>query len=165
MTIASSTDVFFDQLEDLRSATEQTRESLPDLIEWARDTELKSVFETYATTVSRHLQEILAMFDAHSKEPGDDICKAIAGLIEGGNKHIEMAADTSVRGLLLIAHTNRMAHYLQAAAEFTLAIAIQCGLSAEADAVAGILTEHRDFRRSLAKVGTETFNIGIGGVK
>ena len=165
MTIASSTDVFFDQLEDLRSATEQTRDTLPNLIGWGRDTELESVFNAYATAVNRHLQEILAMFDAHSKEPGDDLCKAIAGLIEGGNKHIEMAADATVRGLLLIAHTNRIAHYLQAASEFTLAIAIQCGLRAEADAVADILMQHREFRRSLAKVGTETFDIGIGGVK
>lgn len=165
MTIASSTDVFFDQLEDLRSATRQTRQTLPDLIEWAQGTELEPVFTAYAIAVNRHLQEILAIFDAHSEEPGDDICKAIAGLIEGGNQHIEMAADGTVRGLLLIAHTNRIVHYLQAAAEFTLAIAIKCGLTAEADAVAGILTEHRDFRRSLAKVGTETFDIGMGGVK
>jgi ferritin-like metal-binding protein YciE len=165
MTIATSIDVFFDQLKDLKSATEQTTGTLPELIGWASHAKLRAAFQAYREETTRHLQEILAIFDAHSKDPGDDLCKAVAGLIEGGNAHIEMAGDTVVRDLLLIAHTNRLGHYLRAAAEFSLGIARKCALTAETDAIARMLARHQDFTECLSEVAAERFEVEIGGVR
>jgi ferritin-like metal-binding protein YciE len=165
MTIATSSDVFFDQLRDLKSATEQTIQTMPDLIGWADHARLREAFDAYHAETSRHLQEILAIFEAHSKDPGKDQCKAVAGLIEGGNAHIEMAGDGMVRNLLLIAHTNRLGHYLRAAAEFTLGMARKCSLTAETDVIARMLARHQDFTGWLAEVAAEAFEVEIGGIR
>jgi ferritin-like metal-binding protein YciE len=163
MSIENSNDVFFDQLKDVRSATEQTVDTLPDLIQWASDGRLRELLVSYAAETRGHAREILAIFEGHTKEPGDDSCMAMAGLIEGGNAHIELAGDATVRDHLLIAHCNRIGHYLRGAAEFTLAIAKKCELLPEADVVAGMLTSHQDFTRSLAEVGAAAYELELGG--
>jgi ferritin-like metal-binding protein YciE len=163
MTIASSMDVFFDQLKDLKSATQQTGNSLPDLIRWATHDELRDKLMAYAAVTHAHLEQIRVIFEGHSVDPGDDLCKAMAGLIDGGNSHLEMAADAAVRDHLLIAHCHRIGHYLQAAAEFTLGIARKCELSAEADALAGMVARHREFTESLAGIGANSFGLEMGG--
>jgi ferritin-like metal-binding protein YciE len=159
MTIASSMDVFFDQLKDLRSATAQTHRTLPDLVRRAHHGELRDQLAGYATAVHAHLRQILLIFEGHSIEPADDLCKAMAGLIEGGNAHLDMAADAVVRDHLLIAHCHRIGHYLLGAAAFTLGIARKCGLVAEADALAEMAARHRDFTEDLAGIGTTAFGL------
>jgi len=155
-------DVFFDQLKDLKSATEQTAGTLPTLIGWTSEPKLLEAFGAYLEAASRHLNEILAIFEAHGQEHGDDTCKAMAGLIEGGNAHITLASDAVVRDHLLIAHTNRIGHYLRAAAEFTLGMARKCSLDAEVDVISEMLARHQDFTACLKEVGAESFNLQLG---
>jgi ferritin-like metal-binding protein YciE len=156
-------DVFFDQLKDLKSATEQTVTTLPDLIRWANHVELREKLIAFAAETRAHLEQIFDTFQGHSVEPGDDLCKAMAGLIEGGNSHLEMAADATVRDHLLIAHSLRIGRYLQGAAEFTLAIARKCSLSPEADALAGMVARHRAFADDLSAIGASAFGLEMGG--
>jgi len=163
MTIASSTDVFFDQLKDLRSATGQTVKTLPDLIRWATHAELREHLMAYSAATTAHLGQIHVIFEGHSANPGSDPCKAMAGLIDGGNTHLGMAADATVRDHLLIAHCHRIGHYLEAAAAFTLGIARKCALCPEADALAGMVERHRDFTESLAGIGANAFGLEMGG--
>ncbi|MEK7954353.1 DUF892 family protein [Luteolibacter soli] len=163
--VSTSIDVFFDQLKDLKSATEQTVQTLPDLMRWASQARLLEAFRAYAEATSRHLREIVAIFEAHSKEPGDDLCKAVAGLIEGGNTHIALANDSVVRDHLLIAHANRIGHYLRAASEFTLGMARKCELLPETEVVAEMLARHQDFTGWLAEIASEAFKVEIGGVR
>jgi len=158
MTIETSLDVFFDQLKDLKSATAQTTGTFPDLIGWSSNPALRGELIAYAGETTGHMQEILAIFEHHSMEPEEDRCEAMAGLIRGGNAHLAVAAD-AVRDHLLIAHVNRIGRYLQGASEFTLAMARKCELSAEVEAVGGILESHRKFIRSLAAVGSRVFGI------
>lgn len=162
MTIASATDVFFDQLKDLRSALQQVPATLPDLADWANQEKLRAIFEHHLQETDRHLREVEAIFEAHGREAGDDVCKAIAGLIEGGNQHIKAAGDAIVRDLLLIAHTNRIFHYLIAAAEFTQGIAKNCGLCLEADVAAEVLGFERDCTKRLAETGAVAYGVELG---
>ena len=163
MTIASSMDVFFDQLKDVKSATEQTIGTLPDLVAWATHEELREKLADYAAVTRSYTRQILAIFEGHSIEPGDDVCKAIAGLIEGGNTHLRMAADATVRDHLLIAHCNRIGHYLQAAAGFTLGMAGKCELRAESIVLAEMVAQHRAFTEDLAGIGAHAFGLEMGG--
>ncbi|RYD72644.1 MAG: DUF892 family protein, partial [Verrucomicrobiaceae bacterium] len=123
MSIENFIDVFFDQLKDVKSATDQTVDTLPDLIRWASDERLREPLVSFAAETRGHAREILAIFEGHGREPGDDLCKAMEGLIKGGNTHIGMARDPIIRDHLLIAHCNRIGHYLRAATEFTQGIA------------------------------------------
>ena len=163
MSIASSTDVFFDQLKDLKSATEQTMQTLPELIGWAGDERLRDTLAAYFTATVNHLQQIQIIFDGHSVEAGNDVCKAMAGLIEGGNAHIILAGSPAIRDNLLIAHCTRIGHYLEAAAVFTRGVAAKCDLSAERIALAGMVARHQEFITSLAAVGASVFGLKLGG--
>jgi ferritin-like metal-binding protein YciE len=146
-------DVFFDQLKDLKSATEQTLGTLPDLVAWATHAELREQLADYAAVTRSHLRQILVIFEGHS----------IEGLIEGGNTHLRMAADATVRDHLLIAHCNRIGHYLQAAAGFTLGMAGKCELRAESIVLAEMVAKHRAFTEDLAGIGAHAFGLEMGG--
>ncbi|MCW1912946.1 DUF892 family protein [Luteolibacter sp. GHJ8] len=128
MSIIDSIDVFFDRLKDIRSATQLMVGTLPDLQRWTTGTSLRDLLTTYQHANARHLPEVLAIFDEYSKEPGEDDCKA--GLIEGGNGHIEIAG-YSVRNLLLVARSLRIGYYLGAAVEVALGVATRSGLAVE----------------------------------
>jgi ferritin-like metal-binding protein YciE len=164
MTIASPKDVFFDQLRDLNSATLQTEATLPDLANRASEERLAEIFREHHAATGRHREEISAIFEGHGVEAGNDVCKAMEGLIEGGNKHIEIAEASLIRDLLLIAHGNRIAHYLLAAADYTRGIAENCGLGVEANTVAEILAIERRLADDLSRVALDGFNIEIGGL-
>jgi ferritin-like metal-binding protein YciE len=163
MTIATLNNVFFDQLKDLYSATEQTAATLPGLEKWASEERLAALLHQQAAVTRRHVKEIMAIFDAHGVEAGNDVCKAMKGLIKGGNRHIEMAGDALIRDLLLIAHTNRIIHYLIAAADYTQGIAKKCGLGLEADTVAEILSAECAFAEDLSELALGAFDLTIGG--
>lgn len=163
MSIASSRDVFFDQLKDLKSATGQVVQTLPELIGWASDERLRAVLTTCFEATEDHLHQIRLIFSGHSIEEADDLCKAMAGLIEGGNAHIIKAGTPTIRDYLLIAHCTRIGHYLEAAAGFTRGIAGECGLEVEEVALAGIASRHGEFIASLVAVGASAFGLKIGG--
>jgi ferritin-like metal-binding protein YciE len=163
MTIASSTDIFFDQLKDLKSATEQRVDTLPDLIGWASDRQLRETLRGCLEGVQLTLQMILSIFREHSQAAGDDVCKAVAGLIDGGNNHIEMAADASVRDHLLIAHNLRLGHYLLAATTFTLGMAKSCGFQNEVERLSRILQQELAFTAKLGAIASSSFGVELGG--
>ena len=165
MIITTPKDVFFDQMKDIHSVLDQVQDTLPDLAAWASEASLKGHLDRHRTAVEQQRQEIKAIFEAHNVEAGDDVCKAMEGLIEGGNQHIEMAGDATVRDILLIAHTNRIAHYLVAAFEFTSAIAETAGLRPESMVLADLLEGHRNFMRDLQEIGLKTFGIPVGGLR
>lgn len=165
MTITSSKDVFFDQLKDVNSVEDQVTATMPDLAEWATETTLKNLLSRHHAASERHRQEVKAIFDAHDVDPGDDVCKAMEGLIEGGNQHIAMAGDPIVRDLLLIAHSSRIAHYAIAAYGFTFAIAESAGLEPEAQGLATIHGEQTAFYKHLAEIAFEVFGVPVGGLR
>ncbi|MCW1913051.1 DUF892 family protein [Luteolibacter sp. GHJ8] len=162
MTIASSTDIFFDQLKDLKSATEQRIDTLPDLIGWASDSQLRETLQDCLHDALSSLQIILTIFQEHSKPAGDDVCKAVAGLIDGGNNHIEMASNASVRDHLLIAHNLRLGHYLLAATSFTLGMAKSCGFPEEAERLGEILQQEVAFTAKLGDIASGSFGVELG---
>jgi len=163
MTITSSKDVFFDQLKDLNSVEDQVTATMPDLAGWATETTLKSLLNRHHKASEQHRQEVKAIFDAHEVDPGNDVCKAMEGLIEGGNRHIAMAGDPIVKDLLLIAHCSRIAHYAIAAYGFTFAIAESSGLDPEAQVLAAIHGEQIAFSKHLSEIGLEVFGVPVGG--
>jgi ferritin-like metal-binding protein YciE len=163
MTIASTKDIFFDQMKDLYSATGQVAGTLPDLRNRATEERLAELLQKQADVTRRHVEEIMAIFEAHGVEAGNDVCKAIEGLIDGGNQHLDMAADARVRDLLLIAHCSRIAHYLIAASDFTRGIAEMCDLSLEAGTLADVLAAKSDFAKDLSELASSIFGVRIGG--
>jgi ferritin-like metal-binding protein YciE len=163
MRIATPTDIFFDQLKDLKSALEQVAGTMPELIGWSTAEDLRKRFEQYRDLIRSYLQEVLAISESHREDPRDDKCKAIAGLIEGGNQHLELAEGPVIRDLLLIAHSSRIARYLLAASRFAGGIAITCGRAVEADVITENAAAQVDFMDALESIASKDFGVEIGG--
>ncbi|MCW1912959.1 DUF892 family protein [Luteolibacter sp. GHJ8] len=163
MKIETPTDIFFDQLRDLNSALQQVAGTLPDLIGWSTANDLRKRLEKYHELILSYLQEVSAIFESHGEDSGNDKCKAIAGLIEGGNQHLEIAEGAVIRDLLLIAHSSRIGHYMLAASRFAGGIATTCGLVVEADVITENSTAQIDFMDGLEHIASKDFGVEIGG--
>lgn len=118
--------------------TSQLGGHLPDLVAVTADDGLRALLADYSHGVVLHHEEIMDLFCHHGREPGNDKCKAIAGLIEGGNAHIASVADPGARDLMIIAHMLRVVAYGNAAYEITSRLAGQLDLAGDAGALLGL---------------------------
>lgn len=125
-------DLFFDQLSDIFSMESQLSDTMRHLASLAMDEELKAIIESHAGDSEEHRAMALGIFDNHGVAPAGDPCKAVAGLIEGGNAHLETASERQTRDLMLIAHCLRIEHYEIAAYEITIRLAENLGMDREA---------------------------------
>ncbi len=123
MTIQSPLDLLFDQIRDLYSAESQAVLTFPELAAMSPDEHLRKLllrFEEHAMHQKERLKEAC---DHLRGSPDGDICKAMQGLIEGGNQHIELARGEETKSLILIAHVNRIFHYQIGGYSFATALA------------------------------------------
>ncbi|WAC19071.1 DUF892 family protein [Luteolibacter sp. SL250] len=134
-SVHSPADLFFDQMKDLRSMTSQLGGHLPDLVVVTADDGLRTLLTACSQDVVLHYEEIMDLFRRHGREPGNDRCKAIAGLIEGGNAHIASVEDPGTRDLMIIAHVLRIVAYWNAACEITSRLAGQLDLVGDAGVI------------------------------
>ena len=157
MKIASPHDLFFDQLRDLYSVESQVILTLPDLAEHATNRMLRDLLLQHEGASLRHKEIVTGIFDRHGVDPDGDICKAMKGMIDGGNEHLAKAEGHLVRDLLLIAHCGRIEHYEIAAYRFITSLAGCVGFSRDAGELGEILAEEEQTARRLAAVGSELF--------
>ena len=128
MSIQSPLDLLIDQIRDLYSAESQSVLTLPELAAISPDENLRNLllrFEQHAMTHKERLKKACERLDS---TPDGDICKAMQGLIEGGNQHIDQAKGRETKALILIAHVNRILHYQIGGYSFATALAGQLGL-------------------------------------
>lgn len=128
MRIQSPLDLLIDQIRDLYSAESQAVLTLPELAGTSPAENLGKLllrFEQQAIVHKERLREACERLEA---SPEGDICKAMQGLIEGGNQHIEQAEGRETKALILIAHVNRILHYQIGGYSFATALAGQLGL-------------------------------------
>jgi ferritin-like metal-binding protein YciE len=162
MSIAYPQDLFFDQLRDLYSVESQVILTLPELAEQAQNETLRRILTEAEGASVLQKQRLCEIFRRHAAEPGGDICKAMKGLIDGGNEHLAQTGDTVVRDLLLVAHTNRILHYEIAAYSFTATLAECAGFHREAAALNESLEEERKAAGRLASAAAEIFGTPAG---
>lgn len=162
MNLTYPQDLFFDQLRDLYSVESQVILTLPELAEQAQNETLRRLLAGGEGASLRQKERLAAMFDRHAVDPGGDICKAMKGLIDGGNEHLAQTADPLVRDLLLVAHTNRILHYEIAAYSFAATLAECAGFAREARQLEESLEEERSMARQLAGTAAEIFGTPAG---
>jgi len=128
MSIQSPLELLIDQIRDLYSAESQVVLTLPELATASPDEDLRNLllrFEQHAMNHKARLKDACERLETH---PDGDICKAMQGLIEGGNQHIDQAKGRETKALILIAHVNRILHYQIGGYSFATALAGQLGL-------------------------------------
>ncbi len=161
MNLSDPTDLFFDQLRDLYSATSQVILTLPELADNASSPDLRSLLLDHEGESVRHKEAIAAIFRRHGADPDGEICKAIRCLIEVGNEHLAKTEDPQLRDLLLIAHCNQIEQYEIAGYGFTVSLAQHVGLTKDACDLAEMLGEEQEMTRRLARVAANIFGARI----
>jgi ferritin-like metal-binding protein YciE len=128
MSIQSPLDLLLDQIRDLYSAESQVVLTLPELAAHSPDENLRDLLLRFEQLAMSHKERLKEACERLGATPDGDICKAMQGLIEGGNQHIDQAKGRATKALILIAHTNRIFHYQIGGYSFATALAGQLGL-------------------------------------
>ena len=159
MNVTANTpfELFFDQLRDLYSVKVQLRESMPHLVSLCTNESLSDLLVSHARQTRGQIAEIAAIFERHGESPGDDKCKAIAGLIEGGTSHLEGVRSPRTRDLMMIAHCLRMEYYEIAAHEFTALLAVRLELAHESEILSKLLAEEKNMAAALMQLEPDLF--------
>jgi ferritin-like metal-binding protein YciE len=145
-------DLFFDQLRDLHSMESQLCDSMPNLAALTNDGGLREAIEEHAGETLHQRGMVQNIFESHGVEIGNDKCKAIAGLIEGGDAHLHSVGNFEIRDLMMIAHCLRIEHYEIAAYEITTSLASRLGMSLEAAILGELLSQEKRMKSRLMEL-------------
>ncbi len=156
-TTDSPNDLFFDQLRDIHSMEVQLIEALPRLIKLTGHPSLRELITDRLEEVEFQNADVVEIFRRHQVPPGSDKCKAIAGLIEGGEAHLEAVPHEPTRDLMMVAHCLRICYYAIAACEITHRLAGRLGMSGEAETLEIILSQENDAAEELLSLEFELF--------
>ncbi len=155
--LSQTSDLFFDQLHDIHSVESQIALTLPDLARLATLPELRELLEELIPLTLQQKHRVAGIFERYGLRPGNDASKGMQGLIEGGNEHLAMVLDDTVRDLMLIAHCSRIKYYEIAAYHFTTTLAENLGYYKEAETLSLIWEEERDVSHALHTTAAALF--------
>lgn len=158
-TVNTPFELLFDQLRDIHSAAVQLRKSLPVLVELSSSEDLRDLIAYHAEQNLDQIVQINTIFERYGESPGNDKCKAMAGLIEGGTAHLNDVRSPHTRDLMMIAHCLRIEYYKMAAYEITTLLSERLGLMREPETLSGMLAEEKEIASSLTLLEPELFEI------
>ncbi|MES2980898.1 MAG: DUF892 family protein [Verrucomicrobiota bacterium] len=158
-TVKTPRELFFDQLRDIYSMEIQLCESMPHLVSMCTNPQLRDLITSHAHQNCNQIAEILTIFERHGESPGNDKCKAMAGLIEGGTTHLKEVPSPQTRDLMMIAHCLRVEYYEMAAYEFTTLLSGRLGLVCEPAVLSELLAEEKEMAVALMMMEPELFTI------
>lgn len=136
----------------------QLCESMPHLVSLCTNEELRELIIGHAHQNCNQIAEIAGIFERHGESHGDDKCKAMAGLIEGGTAHLEGVPTPHTRDLMMIAHCLRVEYYEMAAYEFTTLLSGRLGLKREPEILSELLAEEKDMAAALMLLEPSLFD-------
>ena len=104
-------DLFVEQVEDLYDAEQRLVDALPDLVDAANSSELRSAFENHLTETKGHVSRLESVFKQLDMDPKRQSCEAMKGLIKESDAVVKAKGDPSVKDAALIAAAQRVEHY------------------------------------------------------
>jgi ferritin-like metal-binding protein YciE len=122
-------DLFLHGLKDIYYAENQIIKALPDMIEKATDTQLKSGLRTHLQETKEHVVRLERVFQMLKEEPQGVNCPAIDGLIEEADEIAGEVDDKQVLDAAIISAAQAVEHYEMARYGTLVAWAEQMGHS------------------------------------
>ncbi|MDQ8699222.1 ferritin-like domain-containing protein [Hyphomicrobium sp. LHD-15] len=109
--IQTMDDLFVHTLRDIYYAEKQIVKALPDMIEKASGTQLKSGFEKHLKETEGQIQRLEQVFKLHGVDVSGVNCPAIDGILKEANEVASEVADKAVLDAALIAAAQAIEHY------------------------------------------------------
>ena len=156
--VGTPIELFFDQLRDLYSMEVQICDSMPELLNLCTNEKLRDLISSHARQNDIQVGEIMVIFDRHGIVPGNEKCKAIAGLIEGGTAHLNAVPCPHTRDLMMIAHCLRIEYYEIAAYKIATILSWRLGLTHEPSILSGLLGEEKEMASELMRLEPTLFD-------
>ena len=104
-------DLFVHQAQDMFYAEQQIVKALPQMIEKAKDPQLRQGFQRHLGESETHVRRIEQIFNLLGKMPKAIDCPAIDGIMKEANQVVGDAANDEVRDAALIASAQAVEHY------------------------------------------------------
>src|SRR5436305_864487 len=135
--------LYIDQLEQLHSAETQITEALPNMIDAAREPQLKQALQTHLRETQGHVSRLEGILTGARGSVDSKKCKGLAALIAEGEDVIKDATDDSVRDAGIIAAAQKVEHYEMAAYGTVRNFAEILGQNDQADILEKTLEEEK----------------------
>ncbi|MEL6801613.1 MAG: DUF892 family protein [Pseudomonadota bacterium] len=160
MALNSLKDVYIDQLQDIYSACEQSRDVTKDLAQAATNQSLKNALNRGVSGIERGMETVADIVKAHDAEPEGEHCKGMEGLVNEAHAHAieEEFGDDDARDAMIITQYQRMAHYAIAGYGCCKAFAERLGLNDDVSKLSECLDKSYDGDRDFTDLAEQKVN-------
>jgi ferritin-like metal-binding protein YciE len=111
MKLTSLSDLFIHQLKDLFNAEQQLLKAMPDMLDKASNTNLKTAISAHMKETEMQITKLQQCFQILGVDGNGEKCKAMEGLLREAKDFMEHDADPEVMDAGLIASAQRVEHY------------------------------------------------------
>ncbi|AMM52132.1 hypothetical protein TH61_14350 [Rufibacter sp. DG15C] len=111
MKLTSLSDLFIHQLKDLFNAEQQLLKAMPDMLDKASNTNLKTAISSHMKETEMQITRLQQCFKILGVDGNGEKCKAMEGLLREAKEFMEHEADAEVMDAGLIACAQRVEHY------------------------------------------------------
>ena len=104
-------DLLIAQLQDLYDAEKRLTKALPEMVDAAENTQLKTAFESHLHETEGHVARLEKVFGMLGTDVKAKTCEAMKGLLKEGDEMASAKGNAAVRDAALIAAAQRVEHY------------------------------------------------------
>lgn len=150
--------LYADQLGDLYSAEQQILKALPKMAQASTHPKLRDAFQQHEQQTREHVQRLDQVFQKLGRKPGNETCKAMAGIISEGQDMMNKYKDHDVLDAALIAAAQRVEHYEMAGYGTVCAFADTLGYSDQNALLHQTLENEEATDKKLTEIADSTVN-------
>lgn len=152
-------DLLVMQMDDLYDAERQIIDALPKMEEAAKSADLKKAFRLHLEATKRQVSRLEDCFRELDKQPGNETCNGMRGIIDEGEKIVTADGDPDVRDAGLIASAQRVEHYEISGYGSVRTFARRLGHDRIASVLQEILNEEGETDHRLTELAEQSVNV------
>ena len=157
-SITNFRELLIHQLQDLHNNSKHMSYLLPKMSEVASSEELRDALKEGSQRGQRHQQHLRECLESLNADHGEETCRAMIGMIEEGNKTLDMIDDPSLRDAALVVIAQKMLHYEIAAYGSVKAHARKMNERKVVERVEAILKDEAKLDKMLSRVSEASVN-------
>ena len=154
---------FVEEIRDLYDAEKQLTRSLPKMAKAAASAELRNAFREHLEVTKGQVSRLEQVFEMMEQRARSKPCKAMKGLIEEGQEHIEADAEDNLKDLALIGAAQKVEHYEISGYGSVRTMAQQLGRKDVAQLLEETLKEEEETDKKLTQVAKTLYKGALQG--
>lgn len=159
MTVTSLRELFVHDLEDVYYAENELLDALEELADQTEHEEIAQAFQEHREETQGHIDRLDQVFEMLDREPEQEECEGIEGLIKEHEDFIDEDPDQEVLNVHNLVAAQKTEHYEIAAYGNLALIADRLGMDEAGDLLHQNLEEEEEALDKLASL-TEDFDYG-----